>query len=113
MKTLLGLMLIISLSANVLADHHKDGVKPKKENPNHLMDFKACMETKEGIGWFLFAADEVFDEIKVHGEEKDKSWNDEKWTEAIVLTDLASNYSTIYDVWCKDMIDHGIKMKKQ
>ena len=35
----------------------------------------------------------------------------EKWTEAIALADLAANYSTVYDVWCKDMIERRIKMR--
>ena len=112
MKNLLALVVIISMSSNIFADHHKEGDKPKKENPNHLMSFKSCMETKAGIGWFLSAADDVFDDIKVNGEEKDKSWNDEKWTEAMALADLASNYSTVYDVWCKDMINHRMKMRE-
>ena len=112
MKNLLALVVIISMSLNIFADHHKEGDKPKRENPNHLMSFKSCMETKAGIGWFLSAADDVFDDIKVNGEEKDKSWNDEKWIEAMALADLASNYSTVYDVWCKDMINHGMKMRE-
>ena len=37
--------------------------------------------------------------------------NDEKWGEAIALSTLASNYSTVYDVWCKDMISHRMKMR--
>ena len=112
MKNLLALVVIVSISSNIFADHHKEGDKPKRENPNHLMSFKSCMETKAGIGWFLSAADDVFDDIKVNGEEKDKSWNDEKWTEAMALADLASNYSTVYDVWCKDMINHRMKMRE-
>jgi hypothetical protein len=112
MKNLLALVIIISISSNIFADHHKEGDKSKRENPNHLMSFKSCMETKAGIGWFLSAADDVFDDIKVNGEEKDKSWNDKKWIEAMALADLASNYSTIYDVWCKDMINHRMKMRE-
>jgi hypothetical protein len=112
MKNLLALVIIISISSNIFADHHKEGDKSKRENPNHLMSFKSCMETKAGIGWFLSAADDVFDDIKVNGEEKDKSWNDKKWIEAMALADLASNYSTVYDVWCKDMINHRMKMRE-
>ena len=41
---------------------------------------------------------------------KDKAWNDRKWAEAISLSDLASNYSTVYDVWCKDMVNKRVKM---
>ena len=112
MKNLLALVVIVSISSNIFADHHKERDKPKRENPNHLMSFKSCIETKAGIGWFLSAADDVFDDIKVNGEEKDKSWNDEKWIEAMALADLASNYSTVYDVWCKDMINHRMKMRE-
>jgi hypothetical protein len=112
MKNLLALVIIISISSNIFADHHKEGDKSKRENPNHLMSFKSCMETKAGIGWFLSAADDVFDDIKVNGEEKDKSWNDKKWIEAMALVDLASNYSTVYDVWCKDIINHRMKMEE-
>ena len=112
MKNLLALAILISISSNIFADHHKEGDKSKRENPNHLMSFKSCMETKAGIGWFLYAADDAFDDIKVNGEEKDKSWNDKKWIEAMALADLASNYSTVYDVWCKDMINHRMKMRE-
>ena len=112
MKNLLALVVIILISSNIFADHHKEEDKPKRENPNHLMSFKSCMETKAGIGWFLSGAEEAFDDIKVYGEEKDKSWNDEKWIEAMALADLASNYSTVYDVWCKDMINHRMKMRE-
>ena len=112
MKNLLALAILISISSNIFADHHKEGDKSKRENPNHLMSFKSCMETKVGIGWFLTAADEVFEDIKVNGEEKDKSWNDKKWIEAMALVDLASNYSTVYDVWCKDIINHRMKMEE-
>ena len=91
----------------------KDGdqKKEKREHPNKLMSAKECMETKSGIGWFLGAADDVFEDIKKHGDSKDKSWNDKKWADAIALSALASNYSTVYDVWCKDMIDHRMKMR--
>ena len=35
----------------------------------------------------------------------------ESWMEVAVLADLAANYSTIYDVWCKDMINKRVKMR--
>ena len=50
------------------------------------MSAKECMETKSGIGWFLSTADDVFEDIKKHGDSKDKSWNDEKWADAIALS---------------------------
>ena len=90
------------------ADDHK---KEKREHPNKLMSAKECMETKSGIEWFLGTADGVFEDIKKNGGSKDKSWNDEKWADAIALSTLASNYSNVYDVWCKDMINHRMKMR--
>ena len=113
MKNLLALVILISISSNVFADHHKEGDKSERKNPNYLMSFKSCMETKAGISWFLSGAEEAFDEIKEYGGEKRKSWNDNKWNTAMALADLASNYSTIYDVWCKDMINHKMNHKKQ
>ena len=93
---------------SLYADDHK---KEKREHPNKLMSAKECMETKSGIGWFLGAADGIFEDIKQYGDSKDKSWNDEKWADAIALSALASNYSTVYDVWCKDTINHKMRMK--
>ena len=61
----------------------------------------------------MTGADKVLKKIKKKSKKKDKSWNDEKWIEAMALADLASNYSTIYDVWCKDMINHKMNRKKQ
>ena len=37
--------------------------------------------------------------------------DEESWMEVAVLADLAANYSTIYDVWCKDMINKRVKMR--
>ena len=108
MKKISGLIIAISMAGFTYADDHK---QEKKEHPNKIMSGKECMETKAGVAWFLSAADNVFDEIKEYGDMKDKSWNDRKWAEAISLSDLASNYSTIYDVWCKDTINNRIKMR--
>jgi hypothetical protein len=108
MKKISGLIIAISMAGFTYADDHK---QEKKEHPNKIMSGKECMETKAGVAWFLTAADNVFDEIKEYGDMKDKSWNDRKWAEAISLSDLASNYSTIYDVWCKDTINNRIKMR--
>ena len=93
---------------SLYADDHK---KEKKEHPNKLMSAKECMETKDAIGWFLESADSIFNDIEQNGMTKDKSWNDEKWANAIALSALASNYSTVYDVWCKDMINHRMKIR--
>ena len=37
--------------------------------------------------------------------------NEEKWLEVSIVADLAANYSTIYDVFCKDMINHRMKLR--
>lgn len=108
MKKFSRLIIAISMAGFTYADDHK---QEKKEHPNKIMSGKECMETKAGVAWFLSAADNVFDEIKEYGDMKDKSWNDRKWAEAISLSDLASNYSTVYDVWCKDMINNRMKMR--
>jgi hypothetical protein len=108
MNKISGLIIAVSLSGFAFTDDYK---KEKKDHPNKIMSGKECMETKAGVAWFLSAADNVFDEIKKYGDMKDKSWNDRKWAEAISLSDLASNYSTIYDVWCKDTINNRIKMR--
>ena len=42
--------------------------------------------------------------------EKDPE-NEEKWLEVSIIADLAANYSTIYDVFCKDMINHRMKLR--
>jgi len=104
----LGALIIILMAGFADADGHID---KQKDHPNKIMNNEQCMETKAGVIFFLSAADNVFDEIEEHGDKKDKTWNEEKWTEAIALADLAANYSTVYDVWCKDMIERRIKMQ--
>ena len=108
MKKITALIIAFSMFGSLYADDHK---KEKKEHPNKLMSAKECMETKDAIGWFLESADSIFNDIEQNGMTKDKSWNDEKWANAIALSALASNYSTVYDVWCKDMINHRMKMR--
>ena len=108
MKKITALIIAFSMFGSLYADDDK---KEKREHPNKLLSAKECMETKSGIGWFLGSADSVFKDIKQYGDLKDKSWNDEKWVEAIAMSSLAANYSEIYDVWCKDMINHRMKMR--
>ena len=108
MKKITALIIAFSMFGSLYADDHK---KEKREHPNKLMSAKECMETKDAIGWFLESADSIFNDIEQNGMTKDKSWNDEKWANAIALSALASNYSTVYDVWCKDMINHRMKMR--
>ena len=99
----------IFLSLNVLADDHmatKKNTKEKfMENPNYIMSFKDCKETKDGILGLLALNESIWNEI-----EKDPE-NDEKWLEVSIVADLAANYSTIYDVFCKDMINHRMKLR--
>ena len=62
-------------------------------------------EVKDGIFGLLSLGDSVWKEIELNPE------NEEKWLEVSVLADMAANYSTIYNVWCKDMINHRMKMR--
>ena len=75
-------------------------------NPNYLLDFKTCKEVKDGVSGLLSLSDSIWKEIELDPE------NEEKWLEVSVMADMAANYSTIYDVWCKDMINHRMKMRK-
>ena len=105
------LVLIIGtfFSLNAITDGHMDSKKNKKEkfmdNPNYLMSFKECNETKEGIAGLLALNESIWKEIEVNPE------NEDKWLEVSLIGDLAANYSTIYDVWCKDMINKRVKMR--
>ena len=99
----------IFLSLSVLADDHMSSQKNMKEkfmgNPNYLMSFKDCRETKDGILGLLALNDSIWKEIEENPE------NEEKWLEVSLIADLAANYSTIYDVFCKDMINHRMKLR--
>jgi hypothetical protein len=106
MNKILIFIIVFSMPSLVAADHHKNNESVKRKNPNHLMNVKECMEVKEGIGFFLGAADKIWKEIEKYAKKRDKSWNDKKWTEAIALADLAANYSTVYNTWCTDMVNH-------
>ena len=108
MKKISALIIAFSMFGSLYADDQK---KEKREHPNKLMSAKECMETRDGIGWLLESADSIFNDIEQNGMKKDKSWNDKKWAEAITLSTLASNYSIVYDVWCKDMINHRMKIR--
>ena len=41
-----------------------------------------------------------------HGEE----WTKAEWAKSSTIANTAANYSTIYDVWCKDMMAMRTKM---
>ena len=98
------------LCFTVVADDHKEKEKAMKEkfmnNPNYLMDFKTCKEVKDGVLGLLSLSDSIWKEIELNPE------NEEKWLEVSITADMAANYSTIYNVWCKDMINHRMKMRK-
>ena len=105
-------ILIVSMlffSVTISADNHNKSEKSVKErmqnHPNVLLSYKECKETKDGIGGLLSAADSIWREIEMNPE------NEKKWAEATVLADLAANYSTVYDVWCKDMINKRMNMR--
>ena len=72
-----------------------------------LLDAEACKETKEGIGYFLGIADYLFKENEKNNktmqtEEERKANEKELFGGAIAFSQLAANYSTVYEVWCKD-----------
>ncbi|MDB9898468.1 hypothetical protein OAD25_02175 [Gammaproteobacteria bacterium] len=75
-------------------------------NPNYLMNRKECKEVKDGVAGFLLMSDGIWKEIKKDPEDKDK------WAEVMALSSLASNYSNIYDVWCKGSANLGMKKMK-
>ena len=103
------LIIGVFLSVEILADGHKPSEKSTKDrydnNPNHLMDFKECRELKDGIGGLLALNNGIWKEIEMNPE------NEEKWLEVALIADLAANYSEVYDVFCKDMISHRMKMR--
>ena len=72
-----------------------------------LLDEKACKETKEGIGYLLGVADYLFKENEKNNntmqtEEERKANEKELLGGAIAFSQLAANYSTVYEVWCKN-----------
>ena len=103
------IILSFFLCLTLVAEDHMDKRKTMKDkfmnNPNYLMDFKECKEIKDGVTGLLSLSDSVWQEIELNPE------NEEKWLEVSVLADMAANYSTIYNVWCKDMINHRMKMR--
>ena len=70
------------------------------------MNGKECKEVKAGVAGFLMMSDGIWEEIKKDPEDKDK------WAEVMALSSLASNYSNVYDVWCKGLARHGMKKMK-
>ena len=103
------IMPMVFFSVMMVADDHNKSDKNTKErmqnHPNHLLSYKECKESKDGIEGLLSAADSVWKEIEMNPE------NEEKWLEVALVADLAANYSEIYDVFCKDMIAQRMKMR--
>ena len=97
------------LSLAMISDDHETSEKSPADryvnNPNYLLSFKECKETKEGVAGLLALSEAVWKEIEANPD------NEEKWMEVAVLADMAANYSEIYDVWCKDMIAQRMKMR--
>ena len=101
------LLLSLFIVSGIQAHQEKSETQKDKwlDHPNHLLSFKECKEVKDGVGDLLGMSDKIWKEIK------DDPENEEKWEEVYVLTDLASNYSNVYEVWCKDMVNHRVKLR--
>ena len=103
------LITCLFISSFLIADDHETSEKSSTDrftnNPNYLLSFKECKETKDGVAGLLALSESVWKEIEANPE------NDEKWMEVAILADMAANYSEIYDVWCKDMIAQRMKMR--
>ena len=103
------LITCLFVSSFLIADDHETSEKSSTDrftnNPNYLLNFKECKETKDGVAGLLALSESVWKEIEANPE------NDEKWMEVAILADMAANYSEIYDVWCKDMIAQRMKMR--
>jgi hypothetical protein len=103
MKKIVVLLLSILTVPMTVADHHpkNESKHGDKTGKHFLLDTQDCKDTKDGVGIMLLMADDLFDEIKIHGDDKNKRWNKEKWAKAAFFSELAANYSTVYQVWCK------------
>lgn len=106
----LTILLGFFLCFTIVADDHKDKEQTMKDrfvsNPNYLMSFKECKEIKDGVSGLLEMSESTWIQIEEDPE------NEDKWLEAAYLVEMASNYSKIYNIWCKDMINHRMKMRK-
>jgi hypothetical protein len=94
MKTIIIAAFLVLTSAPIFAD-------------SILLNKQQCDETKIGIGEVLGVADYLFKEIEKNNkaqqsEEERQSNEDELYLGAIAFSQIAANYSTVYDVWCKD-----------
>jgi hypothetical protein len=103
MKKIIVLLLSTFIACGAVADDHAKSKSEKgyEMGRHFLLDAQDCKDTKDGVGRMLFMADELFDQIKAHGGDKSKKWNKEKWGKAAFFSELAADYSTVYQVWCK------------
>jgi len=104
MKKIILLLLAIAVAGTTFADHHLKNEQSgdhRYARQHHLLDAPDCKQIKDGVGRFLTSADDLFEDIKNKGEEKNRKWNKEKGGEASFFAELAANYSTVYQVWCK------------
>jgi|APSaa5957512493_1039668.scaffolds.fasta_scaffold152281_2 hypothetical protein len=72
-----------------------------------LLNKQECNETRVGVGTALGMADYLFKEAEKNNnlqqaEEKRKLKEEELLRGAIAFSQIAANYSIVYDVWCKD-----------
>ena len=103
------LMAVLCLSAPACVPEPEKSVSASlnRASVHDLLDEEACKETKEGIGYFLGVADYLFKEneknnTRMQTEEERKANEEELLGGAIAFYQLAANYSTVYEVWCKD-----------
>ena len=72
------LITTLFISAGVFADDHKTSEKPSMDrftnNPNYLLSFKECKETKDGVAGLLALSDSLWKEIKANPEMKKSGW---------------------------------------
>jgi len=101
MKHVLLFVIAIACANLSLADHHPKTAQFDARQ-HYLLDGIDCKKVKDGVGSFLAVADDLLGEIKQQGKEKNKKWQDKKWREASFFSNLAANYSTVYQVWCKN-----------
>ncbi len=70
------IMPMMFFSVMMVADDHNKSDKNTKErmqnHPNHLLSYKECKETKDGIEGLLSAADFVWKEIEMNPENEKK-----------------------------------------
>ena len=55
-------------------------------------------------------SDKIWKEIEEHSEHYGEKWTEKEWAKASFVASTAADYSTVYDVWCKDMMAMRTKM---